>query len=707
MRGTRYALLLVLALCGLQAKVHSQTEVERFALYIGANDGGPNRDILRYAATDAQSLASAMHEIGGVSSQNQLILINPDTEQINDALLSIASKMRLVQKQAKRIEFLFYYSGHSSEKGLLLGETEYTYTDLKKELLLVPGDVHIVMLDSCYSGNFMHTSSEDIELSKGGTKQKPFLVDDSTVVTGHAYLSSSSATEQSQESDELKGSYFTNALVTGLRGAADTNGDKKVSLNELYYYAFNYTLSATQKSKSGPQHPGYNVTLVGSGDMIITDIGSAEAVLIIDDDVSGDIVIRNSSGALVSELVKKTNVPISLALPSDTYEATVISHGSISDCYFILAKNKVYTLNTKGLTSIAYQSTNRTRGGTTRAAAEDAAENPASPSSDAGTLPAEGSGQQHDLAAKKEETVAHYAETSPKTGVNTVFKLGLFNQLQFPKIPVYPVCASINVLSGADLGVTGVQLNLVTGFIRGSLNGVQLSGIYGYLQGTIKGVQIAGLWGHTTGTFTGVQFSPVINTASGSLHGLQLGLWNYVDDIYGIQIGIVNIARKVNGISIGLLNFIDNGFKQAGVFFDSDGTLYAQYQSGTSNCYSTLLFGRTLFDCYDTDLYPFVPFVYGVGLGTSKTIGTYTLGFDGILKMRYTDKPLFVPEIRGTISLDITSHIHVCLGAGIDLYEKGINSDSFGADAVISPSFTINGTELALHPAYYAGLTIR
>ena len=102
------------------------------------------------------------------------------------------------------------------------------------------------MLDSCFSGNFIRT--------KGGSREKPFLVDDSSVVQGHAYLSSSSETETSQESDAIQSSYFTQALVTGLRGAADANMDGRVSLNELYYYAFNQTLSQTETASAGPSY---------------------------------------------------------------------------------------------------------------------------------------------------------------------------------------------------------------------------------------------------------------------------------------------------------------------------------------------------------------------------------------------------------------------------------------------------------------------
>ncbi|HKL86344.1 MAG TPA: caspase family protein, partial [Treponemataceae bacterium] len=242
--------------------------VDRYALYVASNDGGPSRVRLRYAGTDAEKLAQTLSEVGGVQSSKSMLLIDPTKADIDNAFATFSNSIKTSKVKVRRTEFIFYYSGHSDESSLILGRESYDYSELKKALNDVPSDVHVVMLDSCFSGNFVRT--------KGGIRQKPFLMDDSTVVQGHAYLSSSSDVEASQESDTIQASYFTHALVTGLRGAADTSGDKRVSLNELYHYAFNETLAKTEASIIGPQHPSYNITLVGSGDLVLTDITDAE-----------------------------------------------------------------------------------------------------------------------------------------------------------------------------------------------------------------------------------------------------------------------------------------------------------------------------------------------------------------------------------------------------------------------------------------------
>ena len=285
----------------------SSAGVERYAIYIGSNSGGKNNSRLLYAGTDAMSFQKTMSEIGGVPESNSILLLDPSKENVDDALSAVSNAIVQGKSVSRRTESIFYYSGHSDENALLLGKSSYEYSQLKESISNVPSDVHVVILDSCYSGNFIRT--------KGGQRKKPFLVDDSTVVKGHAYLSSSSALESSQESDEIGSSFFTNAMLTGLRGAADTSGDNKVSLNELYSYAFNDTLARTESSSAGPQHPNYNITLVGSGDLILSDISASESALMIPEEITGKIIIRSEN--LFRKSTKRKKILFILPFPPE------------------------------------------------------------------------------------------------------------------------------------------------------------------------------------------------------------------------------------------------------------------------------------------------------------------------------------------------------------------------------------------------------
>ena len=141
-----------------------------------------------------------------------------------------------------RTEIVVYYSGHADEKGLLLGDDRYSYRTLRDRLDQIPADVRIAVLDACSSGAFTR--------AKGGRARPPFLVDESSDMRGHAFLTSSAETEAAQESDRIRASYFTHFLVSGFRGAADTSGDGKVTLNEAYQFAFNETLGRTVDTKA-------------------------------------------------------------------------------------------------------------------------------------------------------------------------------------------------------------------------------------------------------------------------------------------------------------------------------------------------------------------------------------------------------------------------------------------------------------------------
>ena len=330
--------------------------VERFALYVAANNGGKEREVLRYAASDAEKLKNTMQEIGGIDNKNSVILTEPNQVEVENALQEFAKKVNLAKQTSRRTEFIFYYSGHSDENALLLGEESFGYSQLKSAINSVPSDIHVVMLDSCFSGNFIR--------AKGGTRQKSFLVDESSIVSGHAYLSSSSESEASQESDLIQSSFFTHALITGLRGAADSSGDNKVSLNELYYYAFNETLSQTEQSTIGTQHPSFDITLVGSGDLVLSDISTAESILVLNSDLQGKIYIRNEdTKILVSEIKKSAGNSIPLALPSGNYKVTMIQENQTLEANAKLKSGRSVSLVAKKFKKVDTTDT-RTRGGT-------------------------------------------------------------------------------------------------------------------------------------------------------------------------------------------------------------------------------------------------------------------------------------------------------------------------------------------------------
>ena len=299
--------------CAMPAASWPST-VQRFALVAGANRGGSDRPLLQYAVSDAERFARVLADLGGVAPAQSIVLRQPRVKELEDAIDALRSRVVAAGRSTPggRTEVIFYYSGHADEKGLLLGDDRYSYRSLRDRLDEVPADVRIAVLDACASGA--------ITRLKGGQLRQPFLVDQSANMRGHAFLTSSTEAEAAQESDRLRGSYFTHFLVSGLRGAADLSGEGKVTLNEAYQFAFNETLGRTVDTKGGAQHPSYDINLSGTGDVVMTDLRQTSATLVLGQALDGRFFVRNARQELVVELYKPYGRTVELGLEPGAYE---------------------------------------------------------------------------------------------------------------------------------------------------------------------------------------------------------------------------------------------------------------------------------------------------------------------------------------------------------------------------------------------------
>ena len=609
--------------------------VERYALYVASNAGGSTRETLKYAYTDATRLARTMNEIGGIRGENSLLLSDPSPREINDAFADIATLVKKNAGRAKRTEFLFYYSGHSDENAFLLGANRYAYSDLKNAIDRIPSDVHVVMLDSCYSGNFVR--------AKGGSRQKPFLMDDSSIVAGHAYLSSSSGFESSQESDMIQASYFTHALVTGLRGAADTSGDDKVSLNELYHYAFNETLESTELSSAGPQHPSYDITLVGSGDLVLTDLSVAESVLHIGAPYEGRFFIRDTSGQLVSELNKTRGTEVTLALPAGTYGITVVNATSTTQGSVTIAKGERLAFTEDSFVPVK-RTFGRSRGDTPEPLAEEEAASEQIHFTPFSLAIVPGLSIPEKSANSRVAIGVFWGINDNISGVQASTFGGTINQ----SLKGVQASGFVNLLNGSMQGyqaagfvnmakspepLLGVQHAGIANIAIGYLTGAQIAGIANYEKTGFKGAQVAGIANASIGPCSGAQIAGVVNVAN-DINGIQVGVINAANDINylqvgvvnvagnikGMQFGVVNVAKHNEGLSLGIFNFILDGIMSPAFYVDSNGAMFAQYQGGTKYFYTTFLVG--------TDITSDPDFVeVGFGIGT-RLEATKRVSFD-------------------------------------------------------------------------------
>jgi len=502
--------LIILASPAFLAAEQDVRQVHRFGLFVGANDGQSNQQRLRWAVADAQKMATIMAETGGISRDDQTVLSQPRGADLLNTILSMKSVIQATRARGQRVEFYFYYSGHSDEKGLRLGSDLVLYPDLRKAITGSEADVTVAILDSCSSGAFTR--------AKGGQRVQPFLSDLSSETSGYAFLTSSSDTEASQESDRLGGSFFTYYLVTGLRGAADTTGDKKVTLNQAYQYAFRETLAQTEGTDAGAQHASYDFQLKGSGDLVISDLTNPQSSFVLDGPLAGRLFIRDQRGALVSELRKEAGKALTIAVPGGSYVLRYERDGVLLTAKVTVPANRQLLVTQDNFVPEA-ASVNRLRG-------DDDQPDSAVPRKlvwfDLGVIP----------------------RSDPSPSQDTVFSLGLL----------------------------GTRVAAV--------RGLQLSSLGSLTDETVDGFQGAAFF-TGAGEVHGVQAAGAVALAH-NVDGVQLSLVNVSTGLVrGTQIGLVNIADDMEGIPIGLVTWVKNGIHEVSLGYEShSGGAFARWTSG-------------------------------------------------------------------------------------------------------------------------------
>lgn len=622
--------IILIALLSIPLFSSENRLVKRYSILVGANDGGDDRAILRYAESDAKMIASVFSDIGGIENSDSILLLNPTKSSIERSFNKITSKISNDNKDT-RTELIFYYSGHSTEEGLLIRDDLFSYIDLKKSLESTTADVKIGILDSCSSGAFT--------LLKGGTHSAAFLVDESIKTSGHAFITSSSENEAAQESNRLKASFFTHYLVSALRGAADTSLDGKVSLHEAYSYASNETLARTEVTQAGAQHASYDFRLSGSGDIVLTDLRNAESNMTLQEEDFGRFFIRDNEDNLISEVNKKYGAGLKISIPSSLYTVIKEVDGSYYKQIINLNKgdNKVLSLyNYEQFTP----EKNITRGGKSNEVEYELNVPEATAVfgwstmdrirearldvglwSKAGSL----SGIQVSLANMVTNDAygaqvagifninggdfsgLQIAGLSNTTGGNienygiqisglynwlsngsdsfTTQISGLFNHIgSDTEGAVFQSSGLYNTIDGNAHSLTMQTAGLFNQ--SRDLNGLQISGLFNSSE-DMAGFQIAGLFNNSTDIY-GTQISGLFNHSK-NIYGAQISLINSADYVYGTQIGLININKDIKGLSIGLINISTEGIKNFSYRYNYDTEHHIiDYQFGSSLIYHLL-----------------------------------------------------------------------------------------------------------------------
>lgn len=274
--------------------------IERYALLVGNDAGSENDGPLRYAESDAERLARVLQDVGGFPPGNVTLLRGESADTVQHTLIALNDRIRSsVARPGTQVVLLVYYSGHADARALHLGQSRLELLVLEQLVRSSAAAFRVLVVDACRSGALTRV--------KGGRPmpQLAVRVDEQLSGEGVVFLTSSSANEDAQESDEVQGSFFTHYFRSGLLGAADDDGDGRVTLDEAYRHAHENTLRASSRTWAGLQHPTFRYELRGQGQLVLSELprgDDAHATLAFPPGRDYLVMAGDAQGSIVAEV---------------------------------------------------------------------------------------------------------------------------------------------------------------------------------------------------------------------------------------------------------------------------------------------------------------------------------------------------------------------------------------------------------------------
>jgi hypothetical protein len=326
-------------------------EVQRFAVIVGSNQGRGGDTPLRYAENDATKVYTVLRDLGDFKPANMVLLKSESPGEFRSTLITINDRIRSVSALPGTDTLLFvYYSGHADASALHLGSQELPIAELSQLVRGSAAKFRLLVVDACRSGALTRV--------KGGRIVPPFALARESSLSGEglAFLTASSANEDAQESDEIKGSFFTHAFVSGLMGVADRDKNGVVVLEEAYRHAYDATVRASSRTLAGMQHPTFHYDFRGQDALVLTRpaaSASTRSILIFPNEI-GFLVMRDTAEGEVVAEVGSRDAARSLSLRSGRYFLRGRARDTLLEGAITLRAGAAYTIDPATMRRVEY-----------------------------------------------------------------------------------------------------------------------------------------------------------------------------------------------------------------------------------------------------------------------------------------------------------------------------------------------------------------
>lgn len=226
-RITLFFITVLLGCLSLQAR--------DFVLAVGVSKYADEENNLSQTTKDAK----AFREVMLTQTKDVSILTSSNANKSG-----IISQLRAICNRAQSGDrIIFFFSGHGVSGGICCYDGVISYSELTRLLATSSAKQKICFIDACHAGS----ASDDVALSGSSSVETA-----ARNYQDQAFIVSCRSDEYSYEGNFVGAGFFTQGLIKGLRGKSDRDGNRQVSLMELFKYIYSDVVNRSH-SKQHPQ----------------------------------------------------------------------------------------------------------------------------------------------------------------------------------------------------------------------------------------------------------------------------------------------------------------------------------------------------------------------------------------------------------------------------------------------------------------------